>query len=72
MPWPAEELEQLGSRRYVSEAGDDGAAPQDPQDKLDRWERADLLLGSLVGPACICMDWALYCMIGFSGGAALC
>lgn len=36
VPWPAEALEQLGSRRYVSEAGDDHTAKPDPQAKLDR------------------------------------
>lgn len=36
VPWAAEELEQLGSRRYVSLEGDAGDAQQDPQAKLDR------------------------------------
>jgi hypothetical protein len=37
VPWPAEHLEQLGSRRYVSLAGDAGeGSRQDPQAKLDR------------------------------------
>ena len=44
VPWAAQDLEALGSRRYVSLEADAGDARQDPQAKLDRCEEGSLFL----------------------------
>lgn len=36
VPWPAQNLDQLGSRRYIAQS-DNSAGAADPDGKQDRW-----------------------------------